>query len=97
MKKNLQVVVSGHSMWPNLNDGQVIECQIFKDQELSVGDVIVFKHPFNSKLVMIKRIGKINSDDELWVVGDNPDPTSSEDSHNFGFISKNHVLGLHCE
>jgi hypothetical protein len=46
---------------------------------------------------MIKRIGKINSDDELWVVGDNPDPTSSEDSHNFGFISKNHVLGLHCE
>ena len=58
MKKNLQVVVSGHSMWPNLNDGQVIDCQTFNDQELSIGDVILFKHPFNSKIVMIKRIGK---------------------------------------
>jgi hypothetical protein len=43
---------------------------------------------------MIKRIQKINSDGELWVVGDNPDPTSSDDSHNFGFITKNNVLGI---
>ena len=97
MKKTLQVVVSGHSMWPSLDDGQLIDFQEFNDQELSIGDVVVFTHPFNSKLVMVKRIQKINQKGDLWVVGDNPDPTASEDSHNFGFISKNHVLGLHCE
>lgn len=95
MKKTLQVVVSGHSMWPNLVDGQVLDFQEYTDQKLSVDDIIVFKHPLKSKLVMIKRIRKFNSKGELWVVGDNPDPTASEDSHNFGFISKNHVIGLH--
>jgi nickel-type superoxide dismutase maturation protease len=97
MKKTLQVVVSGHSMWPSLDDGQLIDFQEFNDQELSIGDVVVFTHPFNSKLVMVKRIQKINQKGDLWVVGDNPDPTASEDSHNFGFISKNNVLGLHCD
>ena len=91
---NIQVVVSGHSMWPNLDDGQVLYCEEFTGQELSIGDIIVFSHPLNSKIVMIKRIQKINSDGELWVVGDNPDPTSSDDSHNFGFITKNNVLGI---
>jgi len=95
MKKTLQVVVSGNSMWPSLVDGQLLDFQEYVDQELSIDDIIVFKHPWKSKLVMIKRIKKINSQDELWVVGDNPDPTASEDSHNFGFISKNHVIGLH--
>tara|TARA_B110000444_G_scaffold261489_1_gene314112 strand:- start:3362 stop:3649 length:288 start_codon:yes stop_codon:yes gene_type:complete len=93
--KNIQVIVSGHSMWPNFDDGQVIDCISFDDQELLIGDVVVFTHPFNSKLIMIKRIKKINQDNQLWLVGDNPDPTSSEDSHNFGFVSKNNVLGLY--
>lgn len=92
--KNIQVVVSGHSMWPVLDDGQVIDCEMYDGQKLLIGDIIVFLHPFNKKLTLIKRIQKINSEGELWVVGDNPDPTSSQDSHNFGFISKNNVLGL---
>ena len=92
--KNIQVVVSGHSMWPILDDGQVIDCEKYDGQKLLIGDIIVFLHPFNKKLTLIKRIQEINSEGELWVVGDNPAPTSSQDSHNFGCISKNNVLGL---
>tara|TARA_B100001564_G_scaffold359304_1_gene380567 strand:+ start:4582 stop:4872 length:291 start_codon:yes stop_codon:yes gene_type:complete len=91
---SIQVVVSGHSMWPVLDDGQVIECEEYVGQELFIGEIVVFLHPFNSNLTIIKRIQKINPKGDLWVVGDNPDPTSSEDSHNFGFVSKNNVLGI---
>ena len=57
--KNIQVVVSGHSMWPVLDDGQVIDCEEYDGQNLSIGDIVVFLHPFNSKLTLIKRIQKI--------------------------------------
>ena len=81
-------------MWPNFTDGDSIECQKFDDQNIELEDIIVFNHPFKSSLILVKRVKKINHNGELWVVGDNPDPTSSEDSHNFGFVSKSQVIAL---
>ena len=48
--------------------------------------------PLIGNLTLIKRIKKINSSGELWIEGDNPDPTSSDDSHNFGYISKENIV-----
>ena len=83
----LKVVVSGQSMWPNLNDGDTIDCIKYESQEIILGDIIIFYHPFNSSTVLVKRVKKVRAN-EYWVVGDNPDPTSSEDSHNFGYVGK---------
>ena len=90
--KTVEVLVSGYSMWPTLQDGQKLNCIEYSGHDLCVGDLVVVRHPFNKNLTLIKRITKINSSDELWIEGDNPDPTSSDDSHNFGYISKENIV-----
>tara|TARA_B100000214_G_scaffold358549_1_gene319152 strand:+ start:22 stop:321 length:300 start_codon:yes stop_codon:yes gene_type:complete len=95
--KTVEVLVSGYSMWPNLQDGQKLDCIEYDGQDLSVGDLVVFRHPFNRNLTLIKRITKINSSNQFWIEGDNPDPTSSDDSHNFGYISKENIVAVYDE
>ena len=48
--KTVEVLVSGYSMWPNLQDGQKLDCIEYDGQDLSVGDLVVFRHPFNKNL-----------------------------------------------
>ena len=91
----VEVIVSGYSMWPNLQDGQKLNCTEYNGHDLSVGDLVVFRHPFNKNLTLIKRITKINSANDFWIEGDNPDPTSSDDSHNFGYISKDNIVAFY--
>tara|TARA_B100000579_G_scaffold58318_1_gene41867 strand:+ start:888 stop:1187 length:300 start_codon:yes stop_codon:yes gene_type:complete len=95
--KTVEVLVSGYSMWPNLQDGQKLDCIEYDGQDLFVGDLVVFRHPFNNNLTLIKRIMKINSSNQFWIEGDNPDPTSSDDSHNFGYISKENIVAFYDE
>ena len=42
---------------------------------------------------MVKRILRVEPDGRLFLVGDNPDPLASEDSHNFGPVSLEAVRG----
>jgi signal peptidase I len=93
--KTVEVIVSGYSMWPNLVDGQKLNCIEYTGHELSVGDLVVFKNPFDKNMNLIKRITKINSSNDFWIEGDNPDPTSSNDSHNFGYISKQDIIAFY--
>lgn len=84
-------VVSGDSMWPTYRDGERLVCHA--DTPIDVGSVIVFTHPLKSKVNAIKRVSKIEGD-WIFVEGDHPDPTSSDDSHNFGRIVRSSVLGV---
>ena len=91
----VRVNISGDSMWPTFPDGTqflLIPCPF---EELSVGDIVLAQHPFNSTLRIVKRIQEIQSQ-TVFLIGDNPDPLASEDSHNFGAVRHEAILGR-CE
>ena len=89
----MKVVIKGDSMWPKLNDGDIVECDEYTGQDIELKSIIVFKHPFKDSVTCVKRVSRIN-EDRLFVEGDNPDPLASEDSHNFGWVSKSLVIAI---
>jgi len=89
----MKVVVKGDSMWPTLNDGDMIQCEEYANQEISISCIVVFTHPFKQAVTCVKRVKRIEGD-RLFVQGDNPDPTASDDSHNFGWITRNSILAI---
>lgn len=89
----VNIVVKGDSMWPSFSDGDEILCQNYTGQEIAIGDLVVFKHPFKSSVTCVKRVKTI-SEKGLFVQGDNPDPLASEDSHNFGHVPTDSIIAI---
>jgi len=87
----LNVVVKGDSMWPTLVDGSTVMFEKVEDASLEVGQIVLARHPLKKDTIIIKRIQSINNN-RVFLVGDNPDPTASEDSHNFGMIDISNIL-----
>ena len=65
----------------------------YKGQTLTINDIVVFKDPRDETRICIKRIKRIE-DGGIFVEGDNPDPTASTDSHNFGLIHPELLIGF---
>ena len=91
--EKLSVTVRGDSMWPTLKDGDVVTCNSYQGETALEGQIIVFPSPFDKKNILIKRVKSID-DDLLFVEGDNPDPSASNDSHNFGSINISTVIAV---
>ena len=91
--ETIAVVVNGDSMWPTLNDGDTITVLPYRGQELKLNDILVFTDPRDSSRICIKRLKRIESGG-LFVEGDNPDPTASTDSHNYGLIDEQSIIGI---
>ena len=89
----MKVVVKGDSMWPTLNDGDMIQCEEYASQEISISSIVVFTHPFKHAVTCVKRVKRIEGD-QLFVQGDNPDPTASDYSHNFGWSARTSILAI---
>ena len=89
----MAVVVNGDSMWPTLKDGDSLDVNVFGDQRLQTGDLVVFLDPRDASRICIKRLKRIE-ENGLFVEGDNPDPTASTDSHNYGLIPLESVIGF---
>lgn len=85
----MQIHIRGDSMWPTLRDGDLVAG--VTPNEVAVGDIIVYRHPLQSGLSCVKRIKRIEADG-IFVEGDNPDPTASEDSHNHGMIPLSAII-----
>ena len=85
-----EVRIHGDSMWPTFRDGDSI--QAVPGQLPELGDIVVAKHPWKT-IHIVKRVKKILSDG-YFLEGDNPDPTGSEDSHNFGLIPSASIIGI---
>ena len=73
-------------MWPTLVDGTTVKFEILEDKIPQVGQIVLAQHPLRKDTKIIKRIQSLDKN-KVFLVGDNPDPTASEDSHNFGKIS----------
>ena len=80
-------------MWPTLLNGDIIEFTKITDQVIKLNDIIVFNHPLKREVICVKRVKQI-SENRYFVQGDNPDPTSSEDSHNFGLIDRKNIIAI---
>ena len=89
----VKVVVKGDSMWPTLTDGYVVNCIEYHNQEISSGMLVVFTHPLKKAVTCVKRVSRIQ-ENRLFVEGDNPDPTASDDSHNFGWVSTSSLIAI---
>ena len=89
------VLVKGHSMWPTLSDGEEVECELraYDDAPPRVGDIVLCTHPLNSRVKVVKRVSEMTQNGKVLVEGDNPDPTASTDSHAFGPVPMDLILG----
>lgn len=89
----IAVVVNGDSMWPTLKHGDKFDALVYSGQEINTGEIIVFRDPTHTSRICVKRVLHIKPNG-LFVEGDNPDPTASTDSHNYGLISFDLLIGM---
>ncbi len=88
--KSIEVRIHGDSMWPTLCDGQCVEA--VTGTTPTIGNIVVAKHPWK-EIFIVKRVTEILPDG-FFIEGDNPDPTGTEDSHNFGPIPTTSIIGI---
>ena len=88
MTEPLDVRIQGDSMWPTYRNGDVVPFAPCNETYVPrVNDVVLVHHPMKDRVLMVKRESVVQNDGRLFLTGDNPDPTASEDSHNFGPVS----------
>ena len=92
----IDVKVNGDSMWPTLRDGDIVRFEIIDSNLIEPNLIVLFKHPFKKDFNLIKRISTVE-DGEVFLIGDNPDPNASEDSHNFGRINVKDIIAVITE
>jgi|TARA_B110000495_G_C22953394_1_gene558390 hypothetical protein len=80
-------------MWPTLSDGFIARFEKIIVEDIKVGQIILTKHPLQSNLMIIKRVESI-SEGCAFLVGDNPDPSASDDSHNFGQVNISEIIAV---
>ncbi|MDA7603716.1 MAG: S26 family signal peptidase [Candidatus Thalassarchaeaceae archaeon] len=85
--------MNGNSMWPTLRDGDIARFEKIDSKLIEPNLIVLFKHPFKKDFNLIKRISTIEGG-EVFLVGDNPDPNASEDSHNFGLIDIEDIIAV---
>ncbi|MEL0182696.1 MAG: S26 family signal peptidase [Candidatus Poseidoniales archaeon] len=88
MNHTLDVRIQGDSMWPSFRDGDTLAFTKEGLASLAVKDVVLVSHPLKPEVRMVKRVLRIEENGDLFLVGDNPDPLASEDSHNFGPVPR---------
>ena len=94
MTNAVDVRIQGDSMWPTFSNDDLLKFTPVNNTELIKGDVVLAIHPLKPKVLLVKRIHRIETDGRLFLTGDNPDPLASEDSHNFGPVSTDSVQGI---
>lgn len=81
-------------MEPTIKSGQEIEFEELVNQTVSVGDIVLSKHPFKKKIIIVKRVKSISRKKLFFLQGDNPLSSFSSDSRSFGPVSKQFLIGI---
>lgn len=80
-------------MYPALRDGDVvtIDTAAYAERLPVVGEIVLARHPFRADVEIVKRVGSVTADGRIVLVGD--DPRESEDSHSFGPVRADLLIG----
>ncbi|MDA8531239.1 nickel-type superoxide dismutase maturation protease [Candidatus Poseidonia alphae] len=98
MSEPFQVRIKGDSMWPTFSDGDTLTFAHLLDQHhVDAGVVVLAKHPLKLDVLVVKRVHSVEPDGRFFLVGDQPDPLGSEDSHNFGPVHRSAIVGYLLE
>lgn len=98
MSEPFQVRIKGDSMWPTFRDGDILTFSHLPDQHhVNAGAVVLAKHPLKVDVLVVKRVHSVELDGRFFLVGDQPDPLGSEDSHNFGPVHRSAIIGYLLE
>lgn len=89
--------VSGESMAPTFNDGDILLVRIFAGRPVNLAllQVVLIERELQPGVHYIKRIQKIHGD-AIWVEGDNRDPGLAErmnDSRTWGYLGSSEIQG----
>ncbi len=76
-------------MKPMLNHGEGV--LVSRSGKLEIGDVVVARHPYRTRVKIIKRIENIEEDEKFFLVSENPE--EGTDSKSFGAIKKDQIVG----
>lgn len=88
-----RVRVSGNSMSPLLNDGDIVDVDItaYASRPPQVGDIVLVAHPYVSTKQIIKQITSQPEQGQVFLLGLNP--SESTDSRSFGTVPASSVKG----
>ena len=88
-----RVAIEGRSMEPALEPGDwlLVDPDAFVRQPPGPGSLIIAPDPRQSELLLLKRVGSVDPDGRLQLLGDAPD--ASTDSRTFGSIDPATVQG----
>ena len=88
----IKVIISGDSMNPSMKNGQEIIFKRYTNQNILIGDILLFKHPFIKNKNLVKRVKNITKSNLYFLQGDNPN--HSTDSRVFGLIHKKNIIAI---
>ena len=80
-------------MFPTLKEGDLLiyKKYNYKQNSLKEGSLVILKHPFKERTLLIKRVFKLNLNN-LEVRGDNE--RESIDSRKFGLVTYTQIQGI---
>ncbi|MBX2862838.1 MAG: S26 family signal peptidase [Leptolyngbyaceae cyanobacterium MAG.088] len=84
-------VVREMSMMPTLLPGDTVLAEM--DAAVKVGDVAIASHPTQPDILLIKRIQDIFYDGGVYLISDNTEEISAQDSRHFGVFAANQIHG----
>ena len=91
----IKVIIAGDSMNPTMKNGQEIIFKRYSNQNILIGDILLFKHPFIKNKNLVKRVTNITKSNLYFLQGDNP--SHSTDSRVFGLIHKKNIIAIKKE
>ena len=89
MKRRFRFRVEGQSMLPVLKPKDLVFARPVN--QLSIGDVIVLRHPFKTNVTLIKDVAFVNEKGAVYVLGTNL--KESTDSRTLGWVLPEHIYG----
>lgn len=89
MKRRFRFRVEGQSMTPVLEPKDLVFVRPIN--QVSVGDVIVLRHPFKTDVTLIKYVAFVNEQGAVYVLGTNL--KESTDSRTLGWIPPKLIYG----
>ena len=81
--------VVGASMTPTLHQNDYVLCLTWPLFRFRTSQLVVVNHPRYQTI--IKRIQRVSDNRNYWLVGDNPQSTSSQE---LGFVTQEDIVGL---